>query len=81
MLPLLQQGKYEEVNAEQKRVEDALAPWRAKTAAVSGGYRQGKAMMAALGHPVGPTRPPTLPCTDQDIAEVREIMVGLGWIT
>ncbi|MDP7578861.1 MAG: hypothetical protein QGF12_04890, partial [SAR202 cluster bacterium] len=72
--------KYEQFDAEQKRVQDALAPWHSKVAAVSGGYRQGKAMMAALGHPVGPTRPPTLPCTDEDIAEVREIMVELGWI-
>ena len=80
MLPLLQQGKYDEFDAGQKRVQDALAPWMAKTGAVSGGYRQGKAMMAALGPPVGPTRPPTLPCTDEDIAEVRDIMAGLGWV-
>ena len=80
MLPLLQQGKYDEFRAEQKRVADALAPWFRKTGAVSGGYRAAKAMMAAIGHPVGPPRPPTLPCTDEDVAEVRDIMLRLGWV-
>jgi dihydrodipicolinate synthase/N-acetylneuraminate lyase len=52
----------------------------AKTSARSGGYRQGKAMLAALGMPVGGPRPPTLPCDDQEIAEARTIMKGLGWV-
>ena len=79
LLPMVQQGRYDEVEAEDKRVQQALAPWQAKTAAVSGGYRQGKAMMAALGRPMGPPRPPTLPCSDEEIAEVRDILAGLGW--
>ena len=76
---LLEAGKYDEAQTRLDRVNSALAHWQAKTSARSGGYRQGKGMMAALGRPVGPPRPPTLPCDDQEIAEVREIMEGLGW--
>ena len=77
---LYEQGRYDEAEAEEARVDAALAPWRAKMGAVSGGYRQGKGMMAALGQPMGPTRPPTLPCTDEDIAEVKAIFEQLGWV-
>ena len=80
LLPLLEQGKYNEAEAEQRRVEGALAPWMAKTVSVSGGYRQCKAMLAAVGRSVGPPRPPTLRCSDEEISEVRGIMAGLGWV-
>ena len=76
---LLKQGKYDEAQSEIDRVSSALAPWMDKTGAVSGGYRQGKAMQAALGRPIGDPRPPTLPCTDDEIAEVRVVMEQLGW--
>jgi dihydrodipicolinate synthase/N-acetylneuraminate lyase len=80
ILPLLEQERYEEAQAKMDRVGRAMSPWQQKTGAVSGGYRQGKALLAALGHPVGDPRPPTLPCTEEDIAEAREIMEELGWI-
>ena len=38
-----------------------------------------KGMMAALGRPMGPTRPPTLPLDDEEIAEAREVAQKLGW--
>jgi dihydrodipicolinate synthase/N-acetylneuraminate lyase len=79
VLALLQQSKYDEAQAEIDRVGSVLAPWMAKTGAVSGGYRQGKAMQAALGRPIGPPRPPTLPCTEEEIRELRVIMEQLGW--
>ena len=77
---LLVQGRYDEAQAEIDRVSKALGPWMAKTGAVSGGYRQGKAMQAALGRPIGDPRPPTLPCTKEEIDEVRGIMEELGWV-
>ena len=78
--PLLEQGRYEEAQAKIDRVRGALAPWMAKTSARSGGYRQGKAMLVALGQPIGPTRPPTLPCDEEEIAEVRAVFETLGWV-
>ena len=77
---LLVQGRYDEAQAEIDRVSKALGPWMDKTGAVSGGYRQGKGMLAALGRPIGDPRPPTLPCTDEEIDEVRGVMEGLGWV-
>ena len=77
---LLEQKRYDEAQAKIDSVDSVLGSWRAKAAAVSGGYRQGKAMLAALGQPIGDPRPPTLPCNDQEIAEVRALMEKLGWI-
>ena len=77
---LLEQKRYDEAQAKIDSVDSVLGPWRTKTQAVSGGYRQGKAMLAALGQPIGDPRPPTLPCNDREIAEVRALMEKLGWI-
>ncbi len=76
---LLEEGKYDEAQARFDRVRSALADWDARTRAKSGGYRQGKGMMAALGRPAGPPRPPTLPLDDDETAEAARIMKGLGW--
>jgi 4-hydroxy-tetrahydrodipicolinate synthase len=80
MWKLMEAKRYDEAQAEMDRVQKVLAPWMAKVSARSGGYRSGKGMLAARGLPVGPPRPPTLPCDEQEIAEVRVIMEGLGWI-
>jgi dihydrodipicolinate synthase/N-acetylneuraminate lyase len=45
----------------------------------SGGYSLHKALMAVVGHPVGPPRPPTLPLSAEHMAELREILRGLEW--
>jgi 4-hydroxy-tetrahydrodipicolinate synthase len=76
---LLKKGQFDEAQAELDRVNAAFAPWMAKTTARSGGYRQGKAMSAVLGRPVGPPRPPTLDCDEQELAEVKVILDELGW--
>jgi len=77
---LLTQGRYDEAQGEIDRVDAALGPWLAKTGVRSGGYRQGKALLAAQGMSIGDPRPPTLPCDDAEIAEAREALIGLGWI-
>ena len=76
---LLEAGKFDEVQAEKDRVGSILGPWAAKTSAKSGGYRQVKGIMAAMDNPVGPPRPPTLPCSEDEIAEAREVVQELGW--
>jgi 4-hydroxy-tetrahydrodipicolinate synthase len=77
---LLVAGKYDEAEAKQNAVQSVLAEWQAKTGKRSGGYRQMKGMMAAMGRPVGPTRPPTLPLDDEEVAEARELAKKLGWM-
>ena len=78
---MLEAGRYDEADAMSNRITDALADWLTKTGAESGGYRQGKAMLAAMGQPIGPPRPPTLPVAEEDIAELRVIFENLGWVS
>ena len=77
---LLEARRYDEADAMSDRVTKAMAAWNAKAGAKSGGYRQGKAMLAAIGQPIGPPRPPTLPADEAEIAELRVIMEELGWV-
>jgi 4-hydroxy-tetrahydrodipicolinate synthase len=74
---LLEACHYEEAQAKFDHVRNALASFTPTRQ--SGGYRLIKGMMAAMGQPVGPPRPPTLPLDDQDIAELKRILQGVGW--
>jgi 4-hydroxy-tetrahydrodipicolinate synthase len=76
---LMEAGRYEEAQAQWDHVREILDPIRNKISARSGGYRFGKGLMAALGRPCGPTRPPTLPMDEQEIAELKEVVKRLGW--
>jgi 4-hydroxy-tetrahydrodipicolinate synthase len=76
---LLEAKRYDEAQAMLDRIYEPLKALTAKVAARSGGYSVHKAMMALVGHPVGPPRPPTLPVSPEHYAELREILVGFGW--
>jgi 4-hydroxy-tetrahydrodipicolinate synthase len=76
---LLEAHRYDEAQAELDRVRGAMAPWSAKAREKSGGFRLPKAFMAAMGRPVGPPRPPTLPVDDEELAELKGTLKGLGW--
>jgi 4-hydroxy-tetrahydrodipicolinate synthase len=75
----LEAGRYEAAQAIIDRVHVPIRAFMAKVARRSGGYQVAKAMMAVVGHPVGDPRPPTLPLDDQEMDELREIMVRSGW--
>jgi 4-hydroxy-tetrahydrodipicolinate synthase len=77
---LLEAGRYEEAQAKVDHAVAALGPIRAKIGAKSGGYRFGKGLMAAVGQPAGPPRPPTLPMDEGEIAELKDVIKDLGWI-
>lgn len=77
---MLEAGKYDEAQAEFDRVHKPLAAFSAKVLAKSGGYRVPKGLMAVVGQPVGPPRPPTLPLNDGEMAELRAIVQEAGWI-
>ena len=80
ILELLERGKYDEAQASWDAVSRPTNEFREKMYARSGGVaRVKKAAMAIMGHPVGSMRPPSLPLDDEEMAELRSILIGVGW--
>ena len=76
---LLEEHRYDEAQAEIDLPKQAMAGWSSKHGSRSGGYWQVKAMMAAMGRPVGPARPPTLSATNDMVLELRDTFAKIGW--
>lgn len=77
---LLEAGRYDEFQVIWDRVNKSLAQFMATAAQRSGGDpRVPKGMMAIMGHPMGPPRPPTLPLDSQEMAALRDLLRGFGW--
>ena len=77
---MLEAKQYEEGQALFEKINNPLRDLYAKQSEVSGGQaRLKKGMMAIMGMPMGASRPPSLPLSEADIAEVRELMIGFGW--
>ena len=77
---LMEAGRYDEAQAAWDRVEPPLGDFHDKIAERSGGQaRTKKAMLKIMGQPVGDSRLPSLPLSDEETAELRELMVGWGW--
>ena len=80
MWELLEAGKYDEARALWDAVDVPLRSLADRIGARSGGQaRVKKAVMNAMGHRVGHQRPPTLPATEQEIDELRELFRSFGW--
>ena len=80
MWELLEAGKYDEARALWDAVDVPLRSLADRIGARSGGQaRVKKAVMNAMGHHVGHQRPPTLPATEQEIDELRELFRSFGW--
>jgi len=77
---LLEEKRYDEAEAKLAEGKAELGPWQAKVGAKTGGYNSMKGLMAAIGLPAGSPRPPTLPVSDADVAEARQILKKLGWV-
>jgi 4-hydroxy-tetrahydrodipicolinate synthase len=77
---LAEKGEYEEAEAEYYRVQKPLRELREKFAERSGGEaRLKKGMMKLMGMPMGASRPPSQPLSDEEMAELREVVVSFGW--
>jgi 4-hydroxy-tetrahydrodipicolinate synthase len=76
---LVEQQRYDEAQALFDRVNVRLGAFDDRLARESGGYRIQKALMEAIGRPVGPPRPPTLPLNASQQAELRDLMLQVGW--
>ena len=77
---LMEDGRYDEAQTLFDSVNAPLADFYAKISLKSGGQaRMKKGMMALMGRPVGDSRPPSLSLSADELAELRELMVGFGW--
>ena len=79
---LLESKQYDEA---EKMYDSTHTPERAafsdKVTKRSGGrlIRMKKGMMTVMGQDVGPPRPPTLPLSNEELDELREVVKGFGW--
>jgi 4-hydroxy-tetrahydrodipicolinate synthase len=77
---LMERGDYETAQAEWTPVNTALYEFYGKLDARSGGQaRTKKALMAAMGRDFGPSRPPSLPVSAEEMEELRGVLFGFGW--
>jgi 4-hydroxy-tetrahydrodipicolinate synthase len=76
---LLEAGCYGEAQNMLDNLYKPLQALAAKVGRRSGGYSLHKSLMAIMGRPVGPPRPPTLPLNSEHLGELREILAGLEW--
>jgi 4-hydroxy-tetrahydrodipicolinate synthase len=76
---LVEQQRYDDAQARFDRVNLTLRAFDDRLARESGGYRLQKALMEAIGRPVGPPRPPTLALNTNQLGELRDLMLQLNW--
>ena len=80
ILDLFEAGKYDEGQAMWDEVCKPTVEFRSTTIGDSGGAaRLKKAAMAIMGHPAGSMRPPSMPLTDDQMDELRRILIDVGW--
>ena len=76
---LLEAKRYDEAQAQFDRVFSAVSEWTARAASRAGVIRAVKGKCEAMGVLVGPPRPPGLPVDEQELAEIKSILKGVGW--
>jgi 4-hydroxy-tetrahydrodipicolinate synthase len=76
---LIEAGRDEAAQAAFDRVNRPIRAFMEKLGRQSGGYRVQKALMQLIGQPVGEPRPPSLPLSPAELAELRTIMLDLDW--
>lgn len=78
---LMESHRYDEAQALHDRVIKPLrGEFERKLYPISGGQaRLKKGLLAVMGHPVGVSRPPSLPLSDEEMAELRELLLSFGW--
>ena len=76
---LIENRQYDEAQAKFEKVIMPVRELGAKFGKRSGGYRLGKSMMTLMGIPMGVPRPPSLPLNDEEMAELRALLLSFGW--
>lgn len=76
---LLEAKKYDEAQKLQDSFGKPFSEFIGRHKKLSGAYRFVKGLMDVTGHPVGPSRPPTLPMNEEEYADLRNVVKGFGW--
>jgi len=80
ILAFMEAGKFDEGQALWDSVTNPLRDVYVKMTERSGGQaRLKKAVMEAMGMPIGSMRPPSLPHSEEELEELRGLMRGFGW--
>ena len=76
----LEAGDYEGARSEWERFHKPFAPFFAKVLSRSGSdAKVAKAMSKIMGMDLGPPRPPSLPLDEEELRELRAMMMDWGW--
>lgn len=76
----LENKQYDEARKLHESVNEPLRLFSEKINGRSGGQaRLKKGIMALMGQPVGSSRPPSKPLNNEEMAGLRQILVGFGW--
>lgn len=81
MWSLLEAKKYDEAQKLQDTLNKPFGEFIGRHNKMSAAYRFVKGLMDVTGHPVGPSRPPTLPLNEAEYADLRNVVKGFGWKT
>ena len=78
---LMESHRYDEAQAFYDRVIKRLrGEFERKLYPISGGQaRLKKGLLAVMGHPMGVSRPPSLPLSEEEMAELRALLLSFGW--
>jgi len=77
---LLESHRYDEAKVQYEKVMVPLRKLYDKFSQRSGGQaRLEKGMMALMGRPMGASRPPSLPLSGDEMAELRQLLLSFGW--
>ena len=78
---MLEAGRLGEAQAAWDMVDKPLRRFYDKVTSKSGGQgRVTKGMTEIMGYPMGSCRPPSLPLSPEEMAELRGMMEGWGWL-
>ena len=76
---LVEEKRYDEAQAIEDRINNAIGPVRQKVAQRSGGYRLAKGMMEVMGRSSGPPRPPTQPLNEEELSDLEAALRSIDW--
>jgi 4-hydroxy-tetrahydrodipicolinate synthase len=77
---MMEAGRYGEANSEWERTVQPMRNFDARTGKISGGEaRMEKGISEIMGLPMGPPRPPSMPLNKAEMAELRQILIDIGW--
>jgi 4-hydroxy-tetrahydrodipicolinate synthase len=79
---LLEDRQYDQAEELYRSVFGRIRPFYEKVSKRTGGQSMvSKGLLAVMGHPVGPPRPPSKALNEQEMAELRQMAIDWGWPT